>query len=43
VLAPVILGRGKRLFEGFTRDVELDQLGVTQSRYATFVDYRVRK
>ncbi|HET9506583.1 MAG TPA: dihydrofolate reductase family protein [Gaiellaceae bacterium] len=43
VIAPVILGRGKRLFEGFTRDVELQQLGVSQSQYATFVDYRVER
>ena len=43
VIAPVILGRGKRLFEGFTSDVELQQLGVSQSQYATFVDYRVER
>jgi dihydrofolate reductase len=42
VVAPVILGGGKRLFEGFTKDVELEHLGVRQSQYATFVDYRVR-
>jgi dihydrofolate reductase len=41
ILAPLILGRGKRLFDGFNRDVELEHLGVRQSRYATFVDYRV--
>ena len=41
IVAPLILGRGKRLFEGFERDVELEHLGVRQSRYATFVDYRV--
>jgi len=43
IIAPVVLGAGKRLFEGFTRDLELDQLGVTQSRYATFIDYRVKR
>ncbi len=43
ILAPLVLGGGKRLFEGFTRDLDLDQIGVRQSRYATFVDYRVRK
>jgi dihydrofolate reductase len=43
VLAPVVLGGGKRLFDGFTRDVELEHVGVRQSRYATFVDYRIRK
>lgn len=41
IVAPVILGGGKRLFEGFTRDVELEHLGVRQSAFATFIDYRV--
>ena len=41
VLAPLVLGRGKRLFEGFDRELELEHLGVRQSRHATFVDYRV--
>jgi dihydrofolate reductase len=43
IIAPVVLGAGKRLFEGFTRDLELEQLGVTQSRHATFIDYRVKR
>jgi dihydrofolate reductase len=42
VLAPVVLGGGKRLFEGFTRSLDLEHLGVRQSQYATFVDYRVK-
>ena len=42
IVAPVILGAGKRLFEGFTKDVELEHLGVRQSKYATFIDYGVR-
>lgn len=41
IVAPVILGGGKRLFDGFDRDLDLEHLGVRQSRYATFVDYRV--
>ncbi len=41
IVAPVILGGGKRLFEGFARDVELEHLGVRQSAFATFIDYRV--
>ena len=41
ILAPVILGGGTRLFEGFERDIDLEHLGVRQSRYATSVDYRV--
>jgi dihydrofolate reductase len=42
IVAPVVLGGGKRLFAGFDRSVELEHLGVRQSPYATFVDYRVR-
>ena len=42
IIAPVVLGSGKRLFEGFTADVELEHLGVRQSPFATFVDYRVK-
>ena len=42
IIAPVILGGGKRLFDGFTGHVELEHLGVRQSPLATFVDYRVK-
>lgn len=42
IVAPVILGGGKRLFEGFDRDLELEHLGVRQSPFATFIDYRVK-
>jgi dihydrofolate reductase len=42
IVAPVILGGGKRLFEGFSRSLDLEHLGVRQSRFATFIDYRVR-
>ncbi len=41
IVAPLLLGAGKRLFEGFDRDIELEQLGARQSRFATFIDYRV--
>ena len=41
IVAPFVLGGGKRLFEGFTKSLELEHLGVRQSQYATFVDYRV--
>ena len=41
VVAPFILGGGKHLFDGFEHDVELEHLGARQSRYATFIDYRV--
>ena len=43
IVAPVILGGGKRLFEGFSRSIELQHLGVRQSPYATFIDYRVKR
>lgn len=42
IIAPIILGDGKRLFDGFKQSLELDQIGVRQSRLATFVDYRVK-
>ena len=41
--APVILGGGKRLFEGFTQDVELDILSVHQGEYAVHTRYAVRR
>jgi len=41
--APVILGQGKRLFDGFDRDVELEVVKVYSSEYATHVRYRVAK
>ncbi|HUB73532.1 MAG TPA: dihydrofolate reductase family protein [Solirubrobacteraceae bacterium] len=43
IVAPLLLGAGKRLFEGFTRSLELEQLGARQSRFATFLEYRVRR
>ena len=43
IIAPVILGGGKRLFEGFTRSLDLEHLGVRQSPFATFIDYRVKR
>jgi dihydrofolate reductase len=43
IVAPVVLGGGKRLFEGFSDSLDLEHLGVRQSQYATFVDYRVKR
>ena len=43
VVAPVVLGGGKRLFDGFTQSLDLEHLGVRQSPHATFIDYRVKK
>jgi dihydrofolate reductase len=41
IIAPVTLGAGKRLFDGFGQSLDLEQLGVRQSRFATFIEYRV--
>ena len=41
--APVILGAGKRLFDGFERDMDLQVAKVYSSPYATHVRYRVSK
>ena len=43
IVAPVVLGGGKHLFDGFTKPLELEHIGVRQSRFATFVDYRVKR
>jgi dihydrofolate reductase len=43
IVAPIVLGGGKRLFDGFNRRVELEHLGVRQSPFATFIDYRVKR
>jgi dihydrofolate reductase len=41
--APLVLGGGKRLFEGFEQDVDLEVLGTWSSQYATHVRYAVRR
>ncbi len=41
IIAPVVLGGGKRLFEGFSTPLDLEHIGVRQSSFATFIDYRV--
>ena len=43
IVAPVVLGGGKRLFEDFTRSLDLENRGVRQSRYATFIRYAVKR
>lgn len=43
IVAPVVLGGGKRLFDGFTDSLDLEHVGVRQSPFATFIDYRVKK
>jgi len=41
--APLVLGGGKRLFEGFEQDLDLEVLGTWSSRYATHVRYAVKR
>jgi dihydrofolate reductase len=43
IIAPLVLGGGKALFDGLSRSIEFEHLGVRQSPFATFVDYRVKK
>ena len=43
IVAPVILGGGKRLFEDFTTSLDLENRGVRQSRWATFIEFAVRR
>jgi dihydrofolate reductase len=43
IIAPVVMGAGKRLFDGFSQSLELEHLGARQSPFATFIEYRVTK
>lgn len=43
IVAPVVLGGGKRLFEDFTKSLDLEHRNVRQSQYATFIEYAVRR
>ncbi|MEO8571093.1 MAG: dihydrofolate reductase family protein, partial [Chloroflexota bacterium] len=40
-IAPVVLGGGKRLFDGFDRSINLEHLRTLQSPLATHLTYRV--
>jgi len=40
-IAPVVLGGGKRLFEGFDETVNLEHVRLLQSPFATHITYRV--
>jgi len=40
-IAPITLGAGKRLFEGFGQQLDLEPIGVRQSHYATHISYRI--
>jgi dihydrofolate reductase len=43
IVAPVILGGGKHLFEDFTMSFDLENRGVRQSRWATFMEFAVKR
>jgi dihydrofolate reductase len=40
-IAPVVLGGGKRLFDGFDQTLRLEHLELRQSPFATHISYRV--
>jgi dihydrofolate reductase len=42
-IAPVVLGGGKRLFEGFDQSIDLEHVRTLQSPFAIHVTYRVRR
>jgi dihydrofolate reductase len=42
-IAPVVLGGGKRLFEGFDQSVDLEPIRTRQSPFATHISYRVKR
>ena len=41
-IAPLVLGRGKRLFDGFDEELTLEPTRVLQSPFATHITYRVK-
>src|SRR3954471_12307785 len=43
IVAPVILGGGKHLFEDFTKSLDLENKSVRQSRWAAFIEFEVRR
>lgn len=42
-IAPVTLGDGKRLFDGFAEQLDMEPIGVRQSPFATHISYRVKR
>jgi dihydrofolate reductase len=40
-IAPVVLGGGKRLFDGFDQSTSLEHIRTLQSPFATHITYRV--
>jgi dihydrofolate reductase len=43
IVAPLLLGSGKRLFTPPMPSIDLEHIRVRQSPFATFIDYRVRE
>ena len=43
IVAPVILGGGKALFDGFAKSLDLEHIGVRQLKWATLIEYRVKR
>src|SRR5688500_18727480 len=43
IVAPVVLGGGKRLVGNFTKSLDMENGGVRQSPYATFIEYSVKR
>ena len=41
--APLVLGGGKRLFDEFEQNLDLEVLGTWSSQYATHVRYAVKR
>jgi dihydrofolate reductase len=42
-IAPITLGAGKRLFEGFEEQVDMEPIGLRQSPFATHISYRIKR
>jgi dihydrofolate reductase len=40
-IAPIVLGAGKRLFDGFDQPLRLEHISLLQSPFATHITYRV--
>jgi len=43
IVAPVIMGAGKRLFDGFGESLDLEVTGVREAPLATFLSYDIKK
>jgi dihydrofolate reductase len=43
IVAPVVLGGGKHLFEDFTRSLDLEHRSLRQTQYATIIEYAVKR